>query len=248
MELILIGIGIFIFAVVIIELVAFAIRNSNSAKSGKIRKKLRKYSYEDGGEDEADILKKRIYSEVPFFNGLLQNIPGVAKLNQLVIQANVKYSTGFYVLLTLFLAASGYIGGKFFLRGLYQPFLLMVICGFLPFGYLNYLKRKRVEKFKRQLPDGMDLIARALKAGHAFTGGMSLAADEFDDPLGPEFAETLDEINYGVSVGDALKNLAARVDCGGNPVFRSGRDSAAGDRRQPGRVDGNPGHPHPRTF
>jgi tight adherence protein B len=71
-----------------------------------------------------------------------------------------------------------------------------------------------VEKFKRQLPDGMDLIARALKAGHAFTGGMSLAADEFDDPLGPEFAETLDEINYGVSVGDALKNLAARVDCG----------------------------------
>ncbi|MEX1350792.1 MAG: type II secretion system F family protein, partial [Desulfobacterales bacterium] len=142
------------------------------------------------------------------------NTPGVAKLNQLVMQANAKHSVGFYVLLALFLAASGYIGGKFFLRDLYQSLLLMVICGFLPFAYLNYLKRKRLEKFKRQLPDGMDLIARALKAGHAFTGGMSLAADEFDDPLGPEFSETLDEINYGVSVGDALKNLAARVDCG----------------------------------
>ena len=214
MELILLGIGIFVFAVIIIELVAFAIRNSNSAKSGKIRKKLRKYSYDDGGEEEADILKKRIYSDIAFFNGLLQNTPGVAKLNQLVMQANAKHSVGFYVLLALFLAAIGYIGGKFFLRDLYQSLLLMVICGFLPFGYLNYLKRKRVEKFKRQLPDGMDLIARALKAGHAFTGGMSLAADEFDDPLGPEFSETLDEINYGVSVGDALKNLAARVDCG----------------------------------
>jgi len=214
MEFFLIGIGIFVFAVVIIELVNFAIRNSSSAKSGKIRKRLRKYSYVDGGEEGADILKKRIYSEVPFFNRLLQNTPGVAKLEQLVMQANVKYPMGFYVLLALLLAAIGYMGGRFFLRDQYQSLLLMVTCGFLPFVYLSYLKRKRVEKFKRQLPDGMDLIARALKAGHAFSGGMSLAADEFDDPLGPEFAETLDEINYGVSVGDALKNLAARVDCG----------------------------------
>ena len=105
MELFLIGIGIFVFAVVIIELVAFAIRNSSSAKSGKIRKKLRKYSYDDRGEEGADILKKRIYSEIPFFNGLLQNTPGVAKLDQLVIQANAKHPMGFYVLLALFLAA-----------------------------------------------------------------------------------------------------------------------------------------------
>ena len=118
MELILLGIGIFVFAVIIIELVAFAIRNSNSAKSGKIRKKLRKYSYDDGGEEEADILKKRIYSDIAFFNGLLQNTPGVAKLNQLVMQANAKQSVGFYVLLALFLAAIGYFGGKFFLGDL----------------------------------------------------------------------------------------------------------------------------------
>jgi tight adherence protein B len=214
MELVLIGIGIFVFAVVIIELITFAIRNSGSAKSGRIRKKLRKYSFDDGEEEGTDILKKRIYSEIPFLNSMLQNTPGVAKLDQLVIQANAKYPMGFYILLSLFLAAGGYIGGDFFLRDLYQSLLLMFICGFLPFVYLNHLKRKRLEKFKRQLPDGMDLIARALKAGHAFTGGMNLAADEFDDPLGPEFAGTLDEINYGVSVGDALKNLAARVDCG----------------------------------
>jgi tight adherence protein B len=63
------------------------------------------------------------------------------------------------------------------------------------------------------LPDTLDLIARALKAGHAFTGGLSMVSEEFDDPIGPEFAETLDEINYGVSVPDALKNLSGRIDC-----------------------------------
>ena len=57
------------------------------------------------------------------------------------------------------------------------------------------------------------MIARALKAGHAFTSGMELVAEEFDDPLGPEFDKTLDEINFGVSVQDALKSLAGRIDC-----------------------------------
>ena len=88
-----------------------------------------------------------------------------------------------------------------------------LIGGLLPFVNLNRKKRKRIARFKKQLPDGLDLIARALKAGHAFTGGMSLAAEEFDDPLGPEFSETLDEINFGVSVSDALRNLIGRIDC-----------------------------------
>jgi tight adherence protein B len=68
-------------------------------------------------------------------------------------------------------------------------------------------------KFERQLPEALGLIARALRAGHAFTSGMKLACEEFSDPLGPEFEDTLDEINFGQSVTDALKNLALRVDC-----------------------------------
>ncbi|MBW1745720.1 MAG: type II secretion system F family protein [Deltaproteobacteria bacterium] len=70
-----------------------------------------------------------------------------------------------------------------------------------------------MEKFQRQLPEGLELIARSLKAGHAFPSSMKMAADEFDDPLGPEFEETINEINFGVNVPDALKNLAERVNC-----------------------------------
>ncbi len=68
-------------------------------------------------------------------------------------------------------------------------------------------------KFERQLPDAIDLIVRALKAGHAFSGGMKMVADEFADPVGTEFEKTMDEINFGVSTADALKNLIKRVDC-----------------------------------
>ena len=70
-----------------------------------------------------------------------------------------------------------------------------------------------MQKFERQLPDAMDLIARSLKAGHAFTGGLKMVADEFDDPMGTEFDKTLNEINFGVGVIEGLKTLANRVDC-----------------------------------
>ena len=91
---------------------------------------------------------------------------------------------------------------------------MAVVAASLPLFYVQDPKKKREwPDLKNSSPKDWDLIARALRAGHAFTSGMKLAADEFGDPLGPEFEETLDEINFGVSVPDALKNLARRVDC-----------------------------------
>jgi len=85
--------------------------------------------------------------------------------------------------------------------------------GMAPFFYISVKKRRRMEKFQRQLPDALDLIARALKAGHAFTGGLRMVADELGDPIGTEFEKTLNEINFGVGIPEALKNLPNRVDC-----------------------------------
>ncbi len=82
-----------------------------------------------------------------------------------------------------------------------------------PFFYLVHKRKKRMEKFERQLPEALELMARALKAGHAFTGGLRLVAEEFSDPVGTEFGKTVDEINFGMAVPDALMNLTQRVEC-----------------------------------
>jgi tight adherence protein B len=165
---------------------------------------------EQGG---TDIVKKRVLSEIPFLNSLLIKTPGMLKLDSLLTQANAKYPIGFFILLALFLALIGFLIGILVIKDNLAALMLLFIGGAFPFLYLSILKRKRIQKFRRQLPEALDLMARALKAGHAFTNGMRLAADEFDDPLGPEFAETLDEINFGLSVPDALKNLATRIEC-----------------------------------
>jgi tight adherence protein B len=213
MELIVIGAGIFLAAVVIIELLTYAFRHMQSARRVKIRKRLRRYAFVEGGADGTEILKKRIYSDVPALNSLLSSLPGIHSLDKLIIQANARQPVGFFILLSLTLAGVGFIATNLFTHNLPYAVLAAAIGLALPYLQLSNAKRKRIEKLKKQLPDTLDMIARSLKAGHAFTGGLSLAAEEMDDPIGPEFAETLDEINFGVSVSQALKNMTERIDC-----------------------------------
>jgi tight adherence protein B len=168
----------------------------------------------DSESESQDIIaKKKVLSDVPYLNQILTALPGVDRLDALMRQANVKYTLGFFILLTIALGLTGYLIFYIVTKSQVLSFLLAVACAGLPLFALRSKKKKRMAKFEKQLPEGLGLIARALRAGHAFTSGMKLASEEFGDPLGPEFDETLDEINFGVSVPEALKNLAQRVDC-----------------------------------
>ena len=213
MQPVILGAIIFFVSLVVIELLSYAYRSFRSPDRAKILKRLRKSIYTEDKQAGTDIIKKRVLSEIPFLNRLLINTPGMLKLDHLISQANAKYPIGFFVLFALFLAFLGFMLGMLLIKNQFAALGLFVLGGLMPFAYLVILKRRRIAKFKRQLPEALDLMARALKAGHAFTNGMKLAADQFDDPLGPEFAEVLDEINFGVSVPEALRNLAKRIDC-----------------------------------
>jgi tight adherence protein B len=81
----------------------------------------------------------------------------------------------------------------------------------LPFIVLNVKRNRRLRVFEEQFPDGLDLIARALKAGHAFATGLKMVADEMAEPVGPEFRKTFDEQNFGLPMKDALENLTHRM-------------------------------------
>lgn len=214
MDLFLVGAGIFIGAVIVIQLAIYGVRHLRAAQRVKIRRRLRKYAYvETAGAEGTEILKKRLYSSVPFFNALLSRLPGIEALDRLVVQANSRYPIGFHLLLALFLALIGLLAGVRLMRNPAGAVLLALVLAAVPYVLLVRQRRIRSEKFKKQMPDALDLVARALKAGHAFSGGIAMAAEEFDDPLGTEFSEMLDEINFGVSVPEALKNLTRRVEC-----------------------------------
>ena len=81
----------------------------------------------------------------------------------------------------------------------------------LPFLVVKIKRTRRLRAFEEQFPEALDLIARALKAGHAFATGLKMAADELPEPVGPEFRKTFDEQNFGLPMKDALDNLANRI-------------------------------------
>ncbi|MFO7646057.1 MAG: type II secretion system F family protein, partial [Desulfosarcina sp.] len=213
MNIVFLGVIIFILTLFVIEFAAYALRIIRFPDRAEIRKRLRKSVLPETADPNRDIVKKKTLSDVPFLNQVLTALPGVDRLDLLMLQANVKYTMGFFLLLSLALGLTGYLFVTVLSRNALLALVLAVAAAALPYLTLRSKKNKRMLKFEKQLPDGLGLIARALRAGHAFTSGMKLAAEEFVDPLGPEFAETLDEINFGVSVADALKNLAVRVEC-----------------------------------
>jgi tight adherence protein B len=209
--IIILGAIIFVITLLLILVSVYVFRAVRKPEAREIRKRLRDLSKEEAGIP--DILKKNMLVRVPLINSILMCTPGVDRFRRLWEQANARYSMGWFLLLMATLALAGYGGCSLFSRTAIIPVATAVVTGSIPLLYLRFKKKRRVEKFKRQLPEGLDLIARALKSGHAFTSGMSLVAEEFDDPLGPEFDKTLDEINFGVSLQDALKSLAGRIDC-----------------------------------
>jgi tight adherence protein B len=81
----------------------------------------------------------------------------------------------------------------------------------LPFFVLKVKRNRRMHAFEEQFPEALDLIARALKAGHAFATGLKMVADEMEEPVGPEFRKTFDEQNFGLPLKDSLENLTLRI-------------------------------------
>lgn len=215
MQLLYPAILIFVVSVIVIEIILYAYRAVKYPDRTKIRRKLKTISADQGKGKSSDtsIVRDRVLSSVPMMNQILLRISGIERLDRLRYQANTRYPIGVYILLALVLAALGFLVCNWATRSTLLSAVVLGLLGITPFIYLLNKKQKRMRKFESQLPEGLDMIARSMKAGHAFTTGMRLTADEFGEPLGPELEYTLDEINFGVSVPDALRNLVRRVDC-----------------------------------
>jgi tight adherence protein B len=81
----------------------------------------------------------------------------------------------------------------------------------LPYAVLRFLRARRLSKFEEQFPEAIDLIARTLRAGHAFTTGLRMAADELPEPVSIEFRVLHDQQNFGLPLPEALRALARRI-------------------------------------
>jgi tight adherence protein B len=162
-------------------------------------------------DQAVDLHKEEILSAVPWLNRWLLKLELAPRLRTLLYQADVKWTAGTLILMSAacFLIPAYLI----YLRtgAVILSLLLGLMLGAAPFVYVINKRKQRFDKFEQELPETLDLMVSALRAGHSLVSALNLAANESPDPIGQEFRITFDEQNYGLELKSAMNNLAARV-------------------------------------
>jgi tight adherence protein B len=142
--------------------------------------------------------------------GKLLGKTGAVGLSRLIEQSGVKATTGGILMVSGGLALLGVLGVLMFAPTA-SAAPLGLLLGALPVLFLMQRRSARIKKFEEQFPEALDLLSRALRAGHAFQTSLGMVADELAEPVGPEFRKTFDQQNYGLPLKDCLFDLADRV-------------------------------------
>lgn len=158
-----------------------------------------------------DLLRDEMLSGVPAIHRVLLQWAWPARLRDFLSQAGLKIKPAKLLLICAVIAVvTGLIVGRFLSR-FPLPLLIGLGAGLIPIGVVAWMRKKRLRKFEEHFPEALDLLGRAVRAGHAFTTGLEMIAKESAEPIAGEFRTTFDEQNFGLPLRDALLNLAERV-------------------------------------
>jgi tight adherence protein B len=166
-----------------------------------------------GGDEGADkgLIKGDVSGPVPLLDKVIGQTSRGVSLARWIEQSGAKTTASGVLVMAAGLAIVGFLLGAMLTHLGLIRLALAGICSAVPFMVLRMKRTKRFHKFEEQFPEALDLLARALKAGHAFSTGMKMVADELEDPVGPEFRKTFDEQNFGLPLKDSLGNLTDRI-------------------------------------
>jgi tight adherence protein B len=203
---------VFLAVVLFIEGLYLAWNASLGSEAKRIDKRLRNISAGVVESSEVKLAKTRMLSEVPALERILLSIPRVHQLDRLLVQSGLNLSVASILGLMLVTGLLGLaLAILLFQLALVFGLIVSAVTASLPFFYVVRARAKRLNLIDQQLPEALDLISRAMKAGHAFSSGLKMAGDEMAEPIAEEFRITFDEVNFGISMQDALSNLAKRV-------------------------------------
>ncbi len=160
---------------------------------------------------ELKLVRDELMSNVPALNRLLLHWSWAAKLREFVAQAGLDIKPGKLVLLSGVLELAGFLVARELSGNLIVALAGAVLGAAGPFIFVALMRTRRLHAFEKTFPEAIDLLGRAVQAGHSFTTGLEMIGTELSEPLAGEFRAVFDEQNFGLPLKDALLNLAERV-------------------------------------
>lgn len=206
------GVLVFVAVLLLLEGLYLFWRAQKGPQAKKLNKRLQALSASHDRSAQAQILKQRMIGELPPFERFLSNLPRAHQIDKFILQAGLEWSVSKMLLLS---SGIGVAGGFLVVALAHQTLLWGLLGGLvlatLPWLHVQRKRQRRLIRLEQQLPEALDLLTRALRAGHAFSAGLQMVGDEMAEPIANEFRIVHDEVNFGVSLQQALTNLSERI-------------------------------------
>jgi tight adherence protein B len=181
----------------------------------RLNQRLQDVSVPIGAADpagDATVVKHATAGPLPEFDRLLAKSNAGSSLAKLIERSGARTTPSAIVLMSVLCALVFGLMTRLFVPPVFAAPVVALLASALPTLFLVHRKGKRLKRFEEQFPEALDLLSRAIRAGHAFQTAMGMVGDELPDPVGPEFKKTFDQQNYGLPLRDALNELSQRLD------------------------------------
>lgn len=186
----------------------------NQTQQGVVRTRIEAVrKAERRGEISVDLalLRDEMLSTVPLLNRLMMNLAWTMRVQNLISQADLKTKAGKILLLSAVAGLGSYIISGRLLHHFLAAAAIGLLAAAAPLTVVALKRRRRMRKFEERFPEALDLLGRAVRAGHAFTTGLEIVSKESPEPVASEFRTCFDEQNFGLPMRDALLNMTERM-------------------------------------
>ncbi len=202
------------FLIVVLILVAALFAATQGRGQERIRRRLEaiaKAQKRGQSSLELQLIRNELLSDLPMLHRLLLRWSWSGRLREYIAQAGMKIKLGKLFLFSAVLALGAYLLGQQLSHNQLIAAGASVVGALLPLGYVAFKRKRRLREFEKNFPEAIDLLGRAVRAGHAFSTGIEMISQELPEPVAGEFRITFEEQNFGLPLKEALLNLAERV-------------------------------------
>ena len=204
---------VFLFCLFLVLGAYLLATRGTEARRERLRQRLGEVLLHSAHTEDVEVLlaRQELMSEIPWMNRVLVRVQAAMQLKRVLDQADLQITV---TRLLMFSMMAGILAALA-VSVLTASILLIVIIGLagasIPFIHVFWMRKRRFDKFLEHLPDALELMSRALSAGHAFAEALHMVSVEMPDPIATEFRKTYEEQNLGLSLKLALENLTERI-------------------------------------
>lgn len=204
---------VFVFALFLVLGAYLLATHGTDKKRARLQKRLNDALLHSAQTEDIDVLLARneLMSEIPMVNRTLINIQAALQLKKMLDQADLHITPSRLLMFSFMAGMLGALAAS--VVTVFIPLMILagMACAAIPLIHVWWRRKKRFDSFLEQLPDALDLISRALSAGHAFSEALHMVSLEMPEPIATEFRKAYEEQNLGLSLKLALENLTQRI-------------------------------------